>query len=160
MTKNIHIHVHTSDSLVSGGGKAALSKNIATEVRAGKPVKQAAAIAYSKQGETSDEQAHAPAGSSKGGQFVSGGGGGGSTANPAAKQKIASKTKPDITKHPQYTKADHEYLSGKGWTNEQISKRWDEEHKAGTKPQTVNKSAKPGQAGFASAHTGMTGDRK
>ena len=34
--------------LKSGSSKKTISKNIATEVRAGKPVKQAAAIAYSK----------------------------------------------------------------------------------------------------------------
>jgi len=34
--------------LESGKGQKTISKNIATEVRAGKPVKQAAAIAYSK----------------------------------------------------------------------------------------------------------------
>lgn len=33
--------------LKSGKSKETISKNIATEVRAGKPVKQAAAIAYS-----------------------------------------------------------------------------------------------------------------
>lgn len=34
--------------LESGSSKATISNNIATEVRAGKPQKQAAAIAYSK----------------------------------------------------------------------------------------------------------------
>lgn len=34
--------------LKSGSSKKTIGKNIATEVRAGKPVKQAAAIAYSK----------------------------------------------------------------------------------------------------------------
>lgn len=34
--------------LKSGSSKKTISKNIATEVKAGKPVKQAAAIAYSK----------------------------------------------------------------------------------------------------------------
>lgn len=151
-----------------------------------------------------DGPAHAPAGSSKGGQFVSGSGGGGASrpkhtpmrqenrnleakqlkeskqiakrpvspgVNPSvrqmqaksdveqAKQRIAARKKPaaggsDITKHPQYTKADHEYLKGKGWTDPQISERWDQEHKAGHAPQKVNKSNPP------SAFTGMTGDTK
>lgn len=34
--------------LQSGSSKATISRNIATEVKAGKPVKQAAAIAYAK----------------------------------------------------------------------------------------------------------------
>lgn len=36
----------------SGKSKAVISKNIATEVRAGKPQKQAIAIAYSKAGKS------------------------------------------------------------------------------------------------------------
>lgn len=36
--------------LKSGKSKKTISENIATEVKAGKPVKQAAAIAYSKAG--------------------------------------------------------------------------------------------------------------
>lgn len=38
--------------LKKGSAKKTISKNIATEVRAGKPVKQAAAIAYSKAGKS------------------------------------------------------------------------------------------------------------
>ncbi|HHT9129279.1 MAG TPA: hypothetical protein ACFYEC_01500 [Candidatus Brocadiaceae bacterium] len=38
--------------LKSGKSKKVISENIATEVRAGKPVKQAAAIAYSKAGKS------------------------------------------------------------------------------------------------------------
>ncbi len=54
----IHIHVHLSsqDHLESGSSQATISKNIATEIKAGKPAKQAAAIAYSKaQDEAEDE---------------------------------------------------------------------------------------------------------
>lgn len=40
--------------LEKGSSKAAISKNIATEVRAGKPEKQAIAIAYSEAGESKD----------------------------------------------------------------------------------------------------------
>lgn len=38
--------------LKSGKSKKVISQNIATEVKAGKPVKQAAAIAYSKAGKS------------------------------------------------------------------------------------------------------------
>ena len=38
--------------LVKGSGKKAISENIKTEVKAGKPVKQAAAIAYSVAGKS------------------------------------------------------------------------------------------------------------
>jgi len=41
---------NVNDHLVSGSTKKAISKNIATEVKAGKDPKQAAAIAYSKAG--------------------------------------------------------------------------------------------------------------
>jgi hypothetical protein len=38
--------------LAKGSSKKTISKNIATEVRAGRPVKQAAAIAYRKAGKS------------------------------------------------------------------------------------------------------------
>lgn len=38
--------------LKKGSSKAVISANIATEVRAGRPVKQAAAMAYSKAGKS------------------------------------------------------------------------------------------------------------
>lgn len=67
---NKHIHIYLSgrqtgksalaktvrDSLLAGNSKAVISKNIATEVKAGKPVKQAAAIAYNKAGDGENEE--------------------------------------------------------------------------------------------------------
>lgn len=38
--------------LKKGSNKKTISKNIATEIKAGKPVKQAAAIAYSEAGKS------------------------------------------------------------------------------------------------------------
>ena len=74
MSKVIHIHLHkaTKDTLQGGSSKAAFSHNVKTEVAAGKPVKQAVAIAYSKKRETNDNTEHDP----KNGQFTSGGGSG------------------------------------------------------------------------------------
>lgn len=42
-----------------------------------------------------------------------------------------------------WNEADHEYLTGKGWTPQQIKARWDEEHKAGHPAQQVNKHNPP-----------------
>lgn len=49
-----HIHIHLHDELEAGSSRAAISHNIATEINAGKDPKQAAAIAYSKAGESRD----------------------------------------------------------------------------------------------------------
>lgn len=42
--------------LISGQSKKTISKNIATEIRAGKPQKQAIAIAFSKAGKSSKKR--------------------------------------------------------------------------------------------------------
>lgn len=60
MAKHVHIHLHTQDArrkkkrkdaedhLVPGSSQQAISENIRTEMAAGKPQKQAVAIAESK----------------------------------------------------------------------------------------------------------------
>jgi len=89
MGKVIHIYLPkkaTKDTLQGGTSKAAFSHNVKTEVAAGKPVKQAVAIAYSKQRETNDNTEHDP----KNGQFTSGGVSGKSGGNV---KSISSKEK-------------------------------------------------------------------
>ena len=81
--KRIHVHIHggldallprapARDELVQGKSDAARSENIATEVRAGKDPKQAAAIAYAVQRRagTGDDQGRDPDG-----KFAAGGAG-------------------------------------------------------------------------------------
>lgn len=180
---------------------------------------------YLPTAKTRDEQKHAPAGSSNGGQFVTSGSSGGNaahhearsafhvgeakkkgpsspdyenhkqahiahnaaalilkdankegtpaqgtlanaqnSANKAAEHEgklkaTSAKTAPakeaDITKHPQYSKEDHDYLTGKGWSNSEIAKRWDEEKAAGKDPQTVNKNSPAMQAKFKATGQAM-----
>ena len=109
MGKVIHIHVHkkaTKDTLQGGTSKAAFSHNVKTEVAAGKPVKQAVAIAYSKQRETSD----APEDTSKGhwitinGAHVQVSEGGKITAGPADLKKAIEHHKGQATKHAKTNK--------------------------------------------------------
>jgi len=47
--------------LIKAGSKKAIGKNIATEIRAGKPAKQAAAIAYATQREARKDKAKSTA---------------------------------------------------------------------------------------------------
>lgn len=51
--------------------------------------------------------------------------------------------------HPQFTQADYNYLRDKGWTNEEILKRWTAEHRKGVAPLKGNKNAKSGEPGYA-----------
>jgi hypothetical protein len=50
-----HIHIHLQDVLEFGPSYSAFQHNIQTEIAAGKPTKQAVAIAYAKQREARDE---------------------------------------------------------------------------------------------------------
>ena len=56
-----------------------------------------------------------------------------------------------IKAHSQFTQGDYDYLKGKGWSDAEILKRWDEEARGGSKPQQTNKNAKSGAPGYASA---------
>jgi hypothetical protein len=56
-----------------------------------------------------------------------------------------------VKAHPQFTQGDYDYLKGKGWSDDQILKRWDEEKSKGVKPNQGNKNAKPGDPGYMSA---------
>jgi ribosome modulation factor len=59
---------------------------------------------------------------------------------------------PKVKAHSQFTQGDYDYLKGKGWSDEQIITRWNEEAKGGSPSQKGNKSAKPGEPGYMSAH--------
>ena len=41
-----------------------------------------------------------------------------------------------ILQHPQYTADDYAYLRSKGWSDAEILKRWDSEHRDGVAPCT------------------------
>lgn len=45
-----------------------------------------------------------------------------------------------IKKHPMYTNSDYQHLSGKGYSDDEIKKLWDRDHKAGNEP-LVHKKA-------------------
>jgi len=112
---------------------------------------------------------HAPAGSPQGGQFVSSGGSSGKfdptgktdqeiqahLEKTNTKQTLKSDPKGSgsgkVTEHPQYTKADYDYLKGKGWSDPEIMNRWDEEHAKGHHAQQGNKNAKSGEPGYVKA---------
>lgn len=49
-----HIHIHLGDVLEGGSSQGAFQHNVKTEIAAGKPTKQAVAIAYAKQREAKD----------------------------------------------------------------------------------------------------------
>jgi hypothetical protein len=66
-------------------------------------------------------------------------------------RKTRDATPPSIRAHSQFTEADYNYLKGKGWSDNEILKRWDAEAKTGTVPQKGNKNAKPGQPGYINA---------
>lgn len=51
-----HIHIHLRDVLQSGSSQGAFQHNVKTEIAAGKPTKQAVAIAYAKQREAKDAE--------------------------------------------------------------------------------------------------------
>lgn len=50
-----HIHIHLQDVLESGPSEGAFQHNVKAEIAAGKPVKQAVAIAYAKKREAKDK---------------------------------------------------------------------------------------------------------
>lgn len=75
------------------------------------------------------------------GKFGSGGSSGKKASKPAAKSTAASRKK--VEAHPNYSANDYEYLSEKGWSDQEILDRWDEEHKAGKGAQQGNKYKDP-----------------
>lgn len=73
-------------------------------------------------------------------------------ANARAAQKSDADAKAaaykELEKHPMHTKADFDYLKGKGYDPEEIKAIWDRDHKAGKSPQQGNKHAKPDSPGY------------
>ena len=69
-------------------------------------------------------------------------------------------THADLKKHPMYSKEDHEYLQGKGYSPEKIEELWDRDHKLGKGPQAGNKNSPETQAHFAGLRKAMTGASK
>lgn len=66
-----------------------------------------------------------------------------------APQKTKDAVAPaSVRNHSQFTQSDYDYLKGKGWSDKEITKRWDEEAGRGVAPQKGNKNAKPGEPGY------------
>jgi hypothetical protein len=80
-TSNHFYSGETDMPLESGKSQATISKNIATEVNAGKPQKQAVAIAESNARKTANDSEKGNPNHASNGQFASGGGSGGSKSS-------------------------------------------------------------------------------
>lgn len=52
-------------------------------------------------------------------------------------------TDAEMKAHPNYSKEDHDYFKGKGWSNSEIHQRWTAENSAGKPAQQVNKHNAP-----------------
>ncbi len=53
-----------------------------------------------------------------------------------------------LESHPMYAKEDFDYLTGKGYSPEEIKEIWDRDHKAGKEPTRTNKNSPEMQAHF------------